>query len=146
MSLLLLANFSLQKTADAASSFIVRACLMAPLLVFARCEAAEECRLGSYNMSKVELYFGAAGTAANWRHFLAAVVTPRFPDGLTELEGRGQWRGPRGLSREATHILVIYYKPDATSEARIEAIRSLYKANFRQASVLRADSSACVSF
>ena len=97
-------------------------------------------------MAEVELYFGAAGSAGAWRRFVATAVTPRFPDGLTELEGRGQWRGPHGLSREATHVLVIFYRPDATSEGRIETIRSLYKSRFRQASVLRADSSACVSF
>ena len=97
-------------------------------------------------MAKVELYLGAAGSAAAWRRFLAEVVTPRFPDGLTVLEGRGQWRGPHGLAREPTRILVVFYRPDATSEARIEAIRALYKQRFHQRSVLRADSSACVAF
>ena len=89
---------------------------------------------------------GVAGTAAAWRRFLADVVTPRFPDGLTVLDGRGQWRGDHGLSREASRVLVIFYRPDATSEMRIEAIRSLYQRRFRQRAVLRADSSACVSF
>ena len=97
-------------------------------------------------MAKVELYMGAAGRDADWRRFLAEVVTPRFPDGLTVLDGQGQWRVRGRLSREATRILVIFYAPDATSEARIEAIRSLYKRRFRQQSVLRADSMACVAF
>ena len=97
-------------------------------------------------MARVELYMGVAGHPADWRRFLAQVVTPRFPQGLTVLEGQGQWRGRRGLSHEATRVLVIFYAPDAASDARIEAIRSLYKRRFRQQSVLRADTTACVSF
>ena len=97
-------------------------------------------------MSKVELYFGVAGRAAAWRRFLADVVTPRFPDGLTVLGGQGQWRARGRITREGTRILVVFYAPSATSEARIEAIRSLYKRRFRQQSVLRADSTACVVF
>ncbi len=98
-------------------------------------------------MARVELYFGGRrGDAAVWRRFIAAVVTPRFPDGLTSFEGSGQWRGPHGLAREPAHVLVVFYKPDATSDARIEAIRTVYKSRFRQSSVLRADSAACVGF
>ena len=97
-------------------------------------------------MAKVELYMGVAGSAADWHRFLATVVTPRFPDGLTVLDGRGQWRERGHLSREVTRVLVIFYTPDATSEARIEAIRDLYERRFKQRSVLRADSTACVAF
>ncbi len=105
------------------------------------------CRAGSTAMGRVELYFGAGRTARRaWSGFLAKVVTPRFPDGFTSLEGSGQWRGPRGLARERTHVLVIFYRRDDTSDARIEAIRSAYRGAFAQASVLRADSSACVGF
>ena len=98
-------------------------------------------------MGRVELYFGAVGaTYRAWSVFLASVVTPRFPNGFTSLEGIGQWRGPRGLTRERTHVLVIFYHRDDTSDARIEAIRSAYRRTFAQVSVLRADSSACVGF
>ena len=103
------------------------------------------CRTGSTAMARVELYFGAGGaTRRAWSAFLAIVVTPRFPDGFTSLDGIGQWRGPRGLTRERAHVLVIFYRRDDTSDARIEAIRSAYRRTFAQVSVLRADSSACV--
>jgi hypothetical protein len=110
--------------------------------------AAPTCRTGSQRMSRVELYFGAGAHAGRgaWQDFLARVVTPRFPQGLTELEGRGQWRGPRGLQRETSRVIVIVYRPDPTSDGKIEAIRSRYKARFRQTSVLRVDTTACVSF
>ena len=98
-------------------------------------------------MARAELFFGAgAVTPAAWRRFLADVVTPRFPGGLTSLEATGQWRGPRGLEREATHVLVILYEADSTSDARLETIRQIYKRRFAQTSVLRVDSSACASF
>ncbi len=105
------------------------------------------CRAGSTAMARVELDFGASRTTPRaWSAFLANVVTPRFPDGFTSLEGHGQWRGPRGLARERTRVLVIFYRRDATSDARIEAIRTAYRRAFAQRSVLRADSSACVGF
>ena len=119
---------------------------LAALLAFAAPARAEPCRPGARPMAKVELFLGAVGPAAAWRRFLAEVVTPRFPDGLTVLEGSGQWRGPHGFVREPTRILVVFYAPDATSDVRIEAIRRLYSRRFAQRSVLRADSSACVGF
>jgi hypothetical protein len=43
-------------------------------------------------------------------------------------------------------MLLIWFEPDADSDARIEAIRSAYKKQFGQESVLRADAASCVSF
>ncbi len=121
--------------------------MLATLAGFAQPARAEApCRAGAKPMAKVELFMGVARGAADWRRFLAEVVTPRFPDGLTVLDGQGQWRARGRVTREATRVLVIFYKPSATSEARIEAIRSPYERRFRQLSVLRADSTACVAF
>ena len=109
--------------------------------------AGAACRAGSGAMARVELYFGAGRTTPRaWSAFLAEVVTPRFPDGFTSLEGSGQWRSPHGLARERTHVLVIFYRADGTSDASIEAIRSAYRRAFAQTSVLRADGTACVGF
>jgi len=111
--------------------------------------APAPCRPGSRLYVRVELYLGVprgAHADAAWRAFLATVVTPRFPDGLTVLEGAGQWRGPRGIERERSRVIVILHVPDATSDRRVEDIRDAYKARFKQRSVLRVDSTACVSF
>ena len=102
-------------------------------------------------MARVELFFGTGpGSPSDarraWRRFLAQTVTPRFPDGLTVVEAAGQWRGSHGLERETSRLMIILYRPDATSDDRIEAIRSAYRIRFRQQSVLRADTTACVSF
>lgn len=104
-------------------------------------------------MARVELLFGASradGRAISdeeWRGFLDAEVTPRFPDGLTVLSGDGQWRNPAGrITRERSRILLVWYAPHATSSAAIDAIRDAYKKQFAQESVMRVDGAGCVSF
>jgi hypothetical protein len=110
------------------------------------------CRADAAPMARVELLFGRArpdGGAvgdAEWSGFLDREVTPR-PDGLTVFDGAGQWRGRDGaIVREPSHLLVIWYRPSAKSEADIEAIRAAYKERFNQESVLRADGGSCVAF
>ena len=89
----------------------------------------------------------ARSARSEWRAFLDTEVTPRFPDGLTVLTGYGQWRSEAGrIAKEASRVLVIWYQPGADSEAKIEAIRSAYKARFGQESVMRVDGTSCVSF
>jgi hypothetical protein len=111
------------------------------------------CRAEAAAMARVELLFGRArpgGGAvgdAEWADFLDREVTPRFPDGLTVFDGAGQWRGRDGaIVREPSHLLVIWYRPSAKSEADIEAIRAAYKKRFSQESVLRVDDVSCVAF
>ena len=98
-------------------------------------------------MNRVEFVFGAASVGPHaWSRFLATIVTPRFPNGFTVLEGRGQWRGPHGIQAERSRVLIVYYQADAKSERAIEVIREAYKARFAQLSVLKAESLACVDF
>src|SRR5262249_44754352 len=104
-------------------------------------------------MARVELLFGAQRKDAppvseeDSTAFLAAEVTPRFPDGLTVFTGQGQWRAAgQAIIKETSRMLVIWYEDTNNASARIEAIRAAYKARFRQASVLRADGESCVSF
>jgi hypothetical protein len=75
------------------------------------------------------------------------VVTPRFPDGLTELVGKGQWNGSTGPIEEESHVLVLLYPlDDRGANKEIEEIRRAYKKAFQQESVLRSDSLDRVSF
>jgi hypothetical protein len=108
---------------------------------------------GGEPMQRLELLFGLTRKegdkigAAEWQAFVDAEVTPRFPEGLTVLRGYGQWRTKHGvIARVLTHVLVIWYRPGADSEAKIGAIRAAYKAQFTQDSVMRVDSVSCVSF
>jgi hypothetical protein len=110
------------------------------------------CASGAKRMARLELIFGLAGkrgpiTQRAWNAFLAREVTPRFPDGFSVFEGYGQWRNRLGaIGKEPSRLLLIWYRPDTTSETRIEAIRAAYKQRFHQESVLRADEVSCVSF
>jgi len=112
------------------------------------------CRAASKPMERLELLFGSGRKNINpvsdddWAAFVAAEITPRFPDGLTMLTGYGQWRDTAGsLVKETSRLLLIWYSPAPEADARIEEIRAAYRARFGQDSVLRADGpQACVSF
>ena len=84
---------------------------------------------------------------AAWEGFLGDTVTPRFPDGLTVLDGRGQWRGAEGLvQKERSKVLVILAPPGGDEMRLIDEVSDEYKGRFAQESVLRVVYDACVSF
>ena len=111
------------------------------------------CHGSSQPMTRLEMLFGSARTNGSpigddeWTSFVDTEVTPRFPAGLTVLQGPGQWRGQDGaVVKEDSRILVVWHEPNLRSEADIEAIRSAYKVRFEQESVMRVESISCVSF
>ena len=82
-----------------------------------------------------------------WDAFLADVVTPRFPDGLTVLDASGQWRNSEGsIERESSKVLLIMAPPEADALRLIKEISDEYKQRFNQEAVLQAVTDACVSF
>ena len=88
-------------------------------------------------------------TEAEWRDFLSATVTPAFPDGLTVLDGRGQWRRPDGtILSEASKVLVVVMPGTdaAAARARLRPVEEAWKARFRHQSVLSVYRGACVGF
>ena len=100
-----------------------------------------------------ELYFGRSipggGMVSDeeWAQFLAEVVTPKFPDGFTVLQGQGQYREKTGkIISEPSQILIFLYpaKTRKASRAKIDEIRSAYIRKFNQESVLRMDFSKTV--
>jgi hypothetical protein len=96
-----------------------------------------------------DLLFGRSRVSeASFARFLAAEVTPRFPDGFTVLDARGQWRAPGGakISRERSKVLIIAIPPDAKNDERLSQIIEAYKSRFRQQSVGLIVRPACVSF
>ncbi|MBW5483785.1 DUF3574 domain-containing protein [Streptomyces bambusae] len=95
------------------------------------------------------LYFGTGRhdghppiTDDEFMKFVADVVTPRFPEGLTLQEARGQWRDKDGdINREKSYELTVLY-PVTEARARdadIEHIRRLYCTMYGLESVGRAD-------
>ena len=107
---------------------------------------AQTCAPGAQQMARTELFFGADHVSARqWRDFMAQEVTPRFPYGLTVLDGYGQWMAPGGhIAKEKSHVLLIWHGFDQS--AKIDAIRDAYKQRFHQQSVMRVDGQDCVSF
>ena len=101
-----------------------------------------------------QLYMGRGGPDgevvddAEWDDFLADAVTARFPDGLTVLDGKGQWRGSDDvIQKESSKVLIILApSDDEDAEALIEEVIDEYKLEFDQESVLKTVGKTCVAF
>jgi hypothetical protein len=85
---------------------------------------------------------------AAWANFLATVVTPRFPAGLTALDGRGQWQHPGNgrIVSERSTLLRIVTAPEPDTIRRLEEIRAAYRDHFDQDSVGLVTAESCASF
>ena len=106
----------------------------------------EDMRAGARPFVRTELFFGTARasgpvTEAEFQQFVALEVRPRFPDGLTLLEARGQFRQNDVTVEEQSFVLILLYpyETSSTCARRIQRIRDLYKQQFDQESVLRVD-------
>jgi hypothetical protein len=102
---------------------------------------------------ETSLYFGLGSsdgsivTSDQWNEFIDEVVTPRFPDGLTVLAGRGQYTTKFGkLVKENCRVVVILHPATAKANKAIEEIREAYKSRMHQETVLRETMPAKVSF
>ncbi|MCA3364742.1 MAG: DUF3574 domain-containing protein [Roseomonas sp.] len=126
------------------------------LLVLAGCAAAPEtCPGGTSPATIAEAYFGrnvkhrAPVTDAEWTRFMAEVVTPIFPDGLTVLDGMGQWRNAAGrISREDSKVLLLVLpgQDQAAAAARLAPVTAAWRARFAQESVLTVFRPGCAGF
>ncbi|HCN97732.1 MAG TPA: DUF3574 domain-containing protein [Leclercia sp.] len=128
------------------------------ILLLAGCNApsrsmAENTCKADNQMQQTTLYFGLnrpageAITGQEWQQFVDQDVTPRFRDGLTVFDARGQWLGNDGkVARESSKALMLIHGKDARSESNIEALRGIYKQRLAQESVMRVDQPVCVQF
>ena len=83
----------------------------------------------------------------SWDAFLAEAVTPRFPDGLTVVDGRGQWRGSDGsIKQERSKLLVILAPPGGDARQILDQISQEYRVRFSQEAVLQTVTETCVAF
>ena len=99
------------------------------------------------------LYFGrnipggGVVSDADWESFLAEVITPRFPAGLSVLRAQGQWRDQNSvIQREDSIILDLLHPDDGNSEQSVQEIMTAYKTRFKQEAVLRVRDSVRVQF
>lgn len=84
------------------------------------------------------LYFGlddGSGKRVSqeeWQRFVAEVITPAFPAGLTILTAYGQSKpiGSGEVMREDTRVLIVVHKAGEEADARLAAIKDAYLARF----------------
>jgi hypothetical protein len=138
---------------------IVRVLVLAALAVAAAADAAAQstgaaCHGAQRRRDVAELLFGrdigdrVGVSEAAWWRFVAHEITPRFPDGLTVTDARGQWRDPDSgrIVREPSKRVEIVLPGKGDDAARLDAVVSAYKRQFRQRSVGLIVQAACVSF
>ena len=111
------------------------------------------CPEGADHFVRYELFMGRSGPGGevvsdqDWEAFLADTVTPRFPEGLTVLDARGQWRDSEGrILKERSKVLVILAPPGEDQRVLIDEVSDEYKSRFSQESVLEVESDTCASF
>ena len=127
-----------------ASAQLLSACMMLP----------QACAPPAESMVTAELLFGRnigdrlGVSDAAFADFLAREITPRFPDGLTAVDARGQWRdSERGrIVREPSKLVLLIFRDDATKRESLTTIVEAYKNKFRQQSVLSSLRTSCVTF
>ncbi len=111
------------------------------------------CPDGTEQYVEYRLFMGRGGDSgevvddAAWEAFLSETVTPRFPDGLTVLDARGQWRGSSGtIQSERSKVLLVLAPPGGAAQRLIAEIADEYIRTFQQESVLRVVGDTCASF
>jgi len=127
------------------------AILVAALLVAASARA--ECPVGQRPMLSVRLYLGQMEggkrlTNSVWEKFLAAVVTPRFPEGYTTYDAMGRWRDleTKVIGHEPTKIIEVDAPDTQEFRDKMEEIRKDYGARFHQQAVGIVSMPACGAF
>jgi hypothetical protein len=108
------------------------------------------CPAGQTQLRTAQLFLAAKAPAKlndkDLRSFVAVEVTPRFPDGVTVVDGGGQWKGDDNrLIREAAKVVLIVLPARGDPLPRVEAVRTAYKARFNQDSVVVMPPPACVA-
>ncbi|MDO8380462.1 DUF3574 domain-containing protein [Phenylobacterium sp.] len=126
------------------------------LLSLAGCASLRppSCAAGEEPMRTAQLFFGQnigdkpGVSDAEFHRFVDEVLTPRFPEGLTVLDGGGQWTGPENrLIREAAKVVVLVIpRTDLHTQRKLGEVRQAYVQRFRQDSVMMVSQRACVSF
>lgn len=124
------------------------------LVALSGCTALPQVCSGSAEpMVTAEMLFGRkvgdrlGVSEAAFANFVAAEVTPRFPDGLTVIDARGQWREANGaIVREPSKVLLLTFRDDAGKRTGLDAIADAYKRRFHQQSVLTTVRRVCATF
>jgi hypothetical protein len=130
------------------------AALAAAALSLAACATRPtppSCPPGQEALRTAQLFFGRPGAPgpsdADFRKFVDEVMTPRFPDGLTVLDGGARWLGAENRQfREASKVVQIVLPASSHAERRIAAARAAYAARFHEEPLVVITPASCVKF
>ena len=108
-------------------------------------ETEFRCPDGLQQVVRYELFFGldhADGrsvSAEEWDAFVTHTITPRFPQGLSMFDVRGQWQRPDGIiERENTRMVMLAHPPPAEAGmVLVDEISREYQRRFGQDPVFR---------
>ncbi len=98
---------------------------------------------------EVNLYFGrdkpgGEVSEAEWAAFVAEVVTPRFPDGLSVINVAGQSRAVANQDgRERTKLLIVVVFDAPAHHEKVREIVAAYNQRFGQHAVFRTEQALC---
>ncbi len=92
---------------------------------------------------QIDLYFGrnigttGRVTEQQFQQFLASEITPRFPDGLTAYNAKGQFLdSSEQLIKEPSKVVSLIFEDTEQNEQSIYEVIDAYKQQFQQESVL----------
>jgi hypothetical protein len=138
------------------SHVAVKFLLLLVLVLYTASASAQgiACRVPQKEMVIADLMFGRniggklGVTEQRWAKFLAAEVTPRFPDGLSVVNASGQWRDQqtKRIVREPSKLVTIVTAAGTDTQEKIDAVVAAYKRQFRQQSVGVIIRPGCVAF
>jgi hypothetical protein len=105
------------------------------------------CPAGQAEVRTAQLFLGSKTmpvSEVEVRRFVDREITPRFPDGVTIVDGGGQWTGDENrLIREASKVVLIVLPPK--SGPQVEAVRRAYRTQFKQSAVVVAPPASCAA-
>ena len=130
---------------------MTRAGALIGLLLLAGCATQPKpmaCPVGQSQLRTAQIFLGGKSPVkdVDIRKFVDAEVTPRFPDGVTVVDGGGQWKGDDNrLIREAAKVVLIVLPARGDPLPQVEAVRTAYRVRFKQDSVVVMPPPACVA-
>ena len=112
---------------------------------------APACPAGQENLRTAQLFLGRKNVGPrasepDLQRFIDEEITPRFPDGVTVVNGGAQWQGSENvLMRDAAKVVHIVLPAKGDMNGKLDAVRKAYRTRFKQESVLVVTQPACVA-
>lgn len=108
------------------------------------------CPAGQATLRTAQLFLGAKNAGAlsdrDLRRFVEQEVTPRFPDGVTVVDGGDQWKGSENkMIREAAKVVLVVLPAGGDTHRRVEAVRTAYRTKFKQNPVVVLPPPSCTA-